>query len=555
MHRPDGHTRDTHLIQHFAYRENVHSSISNCFKNELRLDEALNRVLEWLIRNGPYKCGEIWVANEETTTLHMILSRTLDKTSDQFYNETRDVTLFKKGEGIPGHVWETGTTAIWNEIDKDSRFVRHQAAGRTGMSAAFGIPLVHNEEVMGVLLLLADQPLHKDSVETGSLFDVGHILGPEIRRKQQEEQMFLLFESSPDIMGIASPNGSFRRVNPAFTSLLGYTEEEICSRPFSEFIYPEDRDGTLAEFDDTKTGSRQSHNFVNRYVSKNGDVHYISWSSSDVFGLDGYFFAYGRDITAQIRYEESLLELNRKLKLSNEELEQFAYIASHDLQEPLRMISSFMALLHRKYADKLDDTAKEYIHFAVDGAKRMKSILLDLLELSRIGQREEVLEDVSLNDLMAHIEQVFQKEITEKNATITYNALPVVRTSRSPMLQVVQNLVGNALKYSREEVQPTVRVEFDSNDTTWTLRVIDNGIGIESEYHDKIFVLFQRLHQREEYSGTGIGLAIVKKITDRLNGTITVESNPNEGSTFSITFPNEPELRSDYPKQLNIKTP
>ena len=229
----------------------------------------------------------------------------------------------------------------------------------------------------------------------------------------------------------------------------------------------------------------------------------------------------------------------QELTVSNRELEQFAYIASHDLQEPLRMVSAFLTQIERKYSELLDETGKQYILFAVEGAKRMRSIILDVLEFSRVGKYAEKPEAIDLNLLLDEVCQLQQTNIEEKKAVVRYGVLPVIVSYRSPLLQVFQNLISNALKYSREGVSPIVDLYVERRNDVWFFSVKDNGIGIEKEYADKIFVIFQRLHSKDQYSGSGMGLAIVKKIIDSLGGTIWMESVPGVGSTFYFTLPLE----------------
>ena len=225
----------------------------------------------------------------------------------------------------------------------------------------------------------------------------------------------------------------------------------------------------------------------------------------------------------------------KELTLVNKELEYFAYIISHDLQEPLRMITSFLTQLEKKYNDKLDEKGKKYIFFAVDGAKRMKNIILDILEFSRVGKYKDKKEAVDLNSILLEVESFYKIEFP--NAIIISDNLPTLHCYKSPLIQVFQNLIGNALKYSKENEASIVIVKLiEENDHEITIAVKDNGIGIENEYLEKIFILFQRLHVREEDKGSGMGLAIVKKIIENLNGTIWVESEVNVGSTFYFTI-------------------
>lgn len=231
-----------------------------------------------------------------------------------------------------------------------------------------------------------------------------------------------------------------------------------------------------------------------------------------------------------------LEELNKQLEHSNKELEQFAYVASHDLQEPLRMVSSFLSQLETKYRDKLDQKAHQYIHFAVDGANRMRQIILDLLEYSRIGQENIKKEILDLNALVREFCETHKKEIARKNAQFIYNDLPKINSYRTSVVQIFHNLLENALKYSRENTPPEIRIDAEDLGDYWEFSIADNGIGIPEKSFDEIFVIFRRLHDRESYSGTGLGLAITKKNIEKLNGKIRVTSIPNRGTTFYFTL-------------------
>ncbi len=256
-------------------------------------------------------------------------------------------------------------------------------------------------------------------------------------------------------------------------------------------------------------------------------------------GLSVYF----KDVTERKVSDTQLKELNNSLKLqtkelatSNAELEQFAYVASHDLQEPLRMITSFLTQIEKKYNNKLDEKGRQYINFAVDGAKRMRQIILDLLEFSRVGSIEDGAEDINLGKLIGDVSALYRKQIEEKNATIVFNNLPVITSYKGPVRQIFQNLISNSLKYCNVKARPEIDISCKDIGGSWLFAVKDNGLGIEPQYFDKIFVIFQRLHNKDEYSGTGMGLAIAKKIVENLGGTIWVESEKGLGSTFYFTI-------------------
>lgn len=245
------------------------------------------------------------------------------------------------------------------------------------------------------------------------------------------------------------------------------------------------------------------------------------------------------DISAQKENERRLARALEDAASSNRELQQFAYIASHDLQEPLRMVTSYLQLLERRYRDELDDDAREFIGFAVEGAKRMQQQIMDLLAYSRVTSRGQPPTPVDASAALAEALTRLELKIAETGAEISIGPLPVVRADPSQLAQVFQNLVGNALTFRSDEV-PRIRVEAVEEGGAIRFSVSDNGIGIAPEYHDRIFQMFQRLHTRDRYPGSGIGLAIVQRIVERHGGRVWLESTEGEGSTFYFTIPVTP---------------
>ena len=243
------------------------------------------------------------------------------------------------------------------------------------------------------------------------------------------------------------------------------------------------------------------------------------------------------NITEHKTSEEKLKQLAEKLSQSNKELEQFAYVASHDLQEPLRMVASYIQLLQRRYKGKLSTEADEFINYAVDGVVRMKTLINDLLVYSRVNTKESPLEDVDCNRVVEQTLTILRTSIEENKAVINAGILPVLKANQLHMNQLFQNLISNAIKFKKPDEAPVVNITAKHAGHEWLFTVSDNGIGIDKEFSDKIFVIFQRLHNNSEYPGTGIGLAICKRIIEKLGGHLWVESAENEGSTFSFTIP------------------
>jgi light-regulated signal transduction histidine kinase (bacteriophytochrome) len=274
-----------------------------------------------------------------------------------------------------------------------------------------------------------------------------------------------------------------------------------------------------------------------RGLRKNADEFPVEIMLSPVESPEGILVTAAiRDITERMKSEHQLLQTLAELKRSNDELEQFAYIASHDLQEPLRMVASYTQLLARRYKGQLDADADEFINYAVDGTSRMQALIQDLLAYSRAGASRPVLRKVASDRALQEAIGNLQAAIADSGAIVSCDSLPAVTSDAAQLTQVFQNLIGNAIKYRRAEA-PRVHVSASKGDAEWICAVQDNGLGIEPQYFERIFVLFQRLHGREDFEGTGIGLAICKKVLEQRGGRIWLESQPGQGSTFYFSLP------------------
>ena len=246
------------------------------------------------------------------------------------------------------------------------------------------------------------------------------------------------------------------------------------------------------------------------------------------------------NLSSAIQRHISIVKLEEKtaeLKVINSELEQFAYVASHDLQEPLRMVTGFLELFEKKYHNLVDVEGKMYIDFAVSGAKKMKSIIKDLLEYARIGRTKESIEEFELSDLLNNVKSLLSVKIAEKQAEIVLKTPITIKSWRSPLNQVIMNLLDNAIKYAKTDVKPHIEIEVAEEVHHWHFKVSDNGIGIDEKYFPKIFVIFQRLHSSSEYNGSGVGLSVTKKIIDNLGGKIWLTSTKGVGTCFHFLLP------------------
>lgn len=754
------------------------TEISAIFNEPVDLNTTLLKALKKLANYGNFCMGEAWMVSADKRKINLIVKYPSTIEMETFYNESKLVKSFVKGEGLPGLVWETGTVQFIPDIATNEGFIRKRAAKKAGLKGAYGVPMHFKGEPIGVVVLGLNTEEKQSPVFTSLFEKFTKNFGIEIQRKRLEEELNQLFNSAPDVISTAGVDGYWKKVNPAMVKLLGYTELELLNRPLMEFIYPDDRENSIRQFQQITDGEAVIY-FENRYVTRSGKIKWLAWTTSsatpeglvycvakditekreledllkkatnlariggweidlvrgtvywsditreihevdDEFmpdldsGLSFYkdgdsknyitkkikdaiekgiswdvelqivtaklnerwirvigeaeisgnkcvrlygsfqdidarkkaeisvteiledrntilesigdaFFAvdhnwtvtywnnmaekvlgkqkqemlnqnlwdifvdavgsesyknyhvaittnnavhfedyypplakwyeisaypsvsglavYFKDITERKVSDSRLKQLNESLQLqtkelatSNAELEQFAYVASHDLQEPLRMVTSFLTQIERKYGEVLDAKGKQYINFAVDGAKRMRQIILDLLEFSKVGTLEDNIEDIELDKLVTEITALYRKQIEEKKAKILFGDLPAIHTYKTPLRQVLTNLISNALKYQKQGVAPRIEISCTEAETLWQISVNDNGIGIEAEYFDKIFIIFQRLHNKEEYAGTGMGLAIAKKIVENLGGHIWVESVLGSGTTFHFTI-------------------
>ena len=359
----------------------------------------------------------------------------------------------------------------------------------------------------------------------------------ETALQESESKYRQIVELAEEGIWVIDSNACTTYVNQAMARMLGYTEVEMFGRSLFNFMDEQAQHSAINNMKLRRQGIAERYEF--RLRSQDGKDVWTYMSTSPVMDEEGNLISSCTlvyNITNRKEAEQQMLHLTEDLKRSNEELEQFAYVASHDLQEPLRAVTSYTQLLAQRYQGNLDEKADKYINYIVDGATRMQQLINDLLAYSRLGTRGQEFE---LADCNAAVQQSLcnlQIAIAEKKAVITCDAMPTVMADESQLVQLFQNLIANSIKFCRQDI-PLIEITARREESEWLLYVRDNGIGIDPEYADRIFIIFGRLHGRREYPGTGIGLAMCKRIVERHGGRIWVESQEGKGATFYFTVP------------------
>jgi PAS domain S-box-containing protein len=426
--------------------------------------------------------------------------------------------------------------------------------GHIPIERHISLPIINQGEVIG-LLQVANKEADYNEDDIYFLEMIGKSIAPvldaKLKRERQEadrrraeeslhesdEKFRHSFEYSPFGKSLTGVDGSMM-VNKSFCEMLGYSEEELLRKNWEEITYPEDIQESAEILNSFLEGRKESARYEKRYLHKNGNVVWteiITTLLRNNAGEPKYFMTNINNITERKKAQEILENTLKNLKRSNEELEQFAYVASHDLQEPLRMVSSYTQLLERRYKDKLDDDAKEFINYAVDGANRMQGLINDLLEYSRITTRGKDFVKVDLSDVLGISIASLKFKIQETNTLITNDELPFVQGDETQLARLFQNLIDNAIKF-RGDRDSRIHFGYKDEGNKVIISIQDNGIGINESYKERVFVIFQRLHGKTEYPGTGIGLAICKRIVERHNGRIWFESIEGSGTTFYFTL-------------------
>jgi PAS domain S-box-containing protein len=522
------------------------------------LSDVMQGVIRVICEQFDWACGARWGLDPEAGDLHCIeIWGDADPKIAAFLMSSRSKILTPVKSGLVRNVLATGTSTWIEDVTQRKDFLRASLAAEAGLRGAFAMPVLIGDKMLGAIEFYSRDVRRPDDWLLEVVEAVGNQVGQYIGRRQAEAatdesqaRFRSLTELSSDWYWEQDKDLRFTLVSRGIQDRIGIAPESFIGKRRWDPDVTWLPEGDWAEHKAVLAAHNAFHDFECACLNKRGELHYLSISGQPVFDEEGDFKGYrgvGQDITlrktAETKLREAHQELTRKaqeLTRSNDELQQFAYVASHDLQEPLRMISSYTQLLERRYGSQFDGDAREFMEFIVDGAARMKALIEDLLAYSRVGTRGHEFAPAECEAVLKKALANLRAAMEAMDATVTNDKLPAVIADNSQLVQLFQNLIGNALKFHGPET-PRIHIGVEERDEAWEFSVKDNGIGIEPQYFERIFMMFQRLHSKDEYPGTGIGLAICKKIIDRHGGNIRVESQLGNGCTFYFTLPKRGE--------------
>ena len=500
---------------------------------------ALHTILEKICETTSWAAGDAWFIGENGR-IHNEVSYCSKYNIEEFCHTSQTIDM-GKGEGLPGLAWQH-KNAVWvTDLDSLTMFPRKEVALKCGIKSGVAIPIPLNDEVFAVLAFYLTERSEEQKNLVELVTAIAGQLGVLIKQKQTEDMLKAsemrfrsLMQSSPEAVFISDAAGKILIANPSAEKMFGYELGELCGKNM-EIIMPEKyrephRRGMIRYLE-----TRVPH-VIGKVVELEGlrkdnspfpiELSVGTWESNG----EHFFSGIIRDISVRKESEQKILQKQR-------ELEQFAYVASHDMKEPLRMISSYTKLLLRTCEPHLDDDSKEFGTFIDEAVARMQALINDLLAYGKVGGEKSDKEPVDCTIILEGVKSALRIKIDETDTNIIHSRLPVIIGSASQINQLFQNLLENAIKFRVENTTPVITIEAKKRANFWEFSVADNGIGMEQQYEERVFKIFQRLHNRTDYPGTGIGLAICKKIVENHGGEIWLTSTPGKGTTFYFTLP------------------
>ncbi len=539
-------------------RQAIEAAATRLLGEAETLADAIRGIIRVMCEQLGWVCGARWRLDEESRALRCVEIWSVDDPKVAAFLEGNRQSSFIPGErGLIRRALVTGSSVWIEDVTQHRDFLRARLAAQAGLRGALALPLTIGKRVLGAIEFYSRDALPREEWVLQMGTTLGSQIGQLMIRRQAEAA---LRDSETRFRSLTALSSDWYWEQDAqfrFTSMSRGMTDSIGASP-EDYLGKTRWDDPSIDVGEEEWRAHRAvlgahkpfHDFEFGRRNADGKAFYVSVSGEPVFDAEGAFTGYrgvGRDITrrrlaqAELRGAHDELERQAKeLARSNEELEQFAYVASHDLQEPLRMISSYTQLLERRYVAKLDKDAKEFMGFIVDGAGRMKQLIEDLLAYSRVGTRGREFRPTEAGAALKKALANLRGALEASGAEVSSDPLPRVVADEPQLAQLLQNLLGNAIKFKGAD-PPRIGVGAKELDEAWEFSVRDNGIGIDPQYFERIFLMFQRLHSKADYAGTGIGLAICKKIVDRHGGRIWVESTPGQGCTFHFTLPKQQE--------------
>ncbi len=547
--------RDVTARKQAEQRLAVQYAVTRVLTESATVADAAPRLLEAIGATRGWQVGAAWVVDEVGGGLRCLDFWRAPGWDVGAFEAAARAAVYARGEGLPGRVWVARETVCDSDLGQDEGLGR--AARAAGLRSGFGFPIESQGRVLGVIAFFNGEGRGPDDDLRPMFAALGSQIGEFLERRRSEGALQhshallrAIAEGTTDAIYVKDLAGRYLMINPAGARFLGTTVENVVGKDDTELFSPDtaraimdnDREvlrrGHPLDFDDVGTAAGVTRTFLSTkcpYRDGQGNV-------SGIFGIS-------RDISERKQAEDNLARTAAELGRSNEDLQQFAHVVSHDLQEPCRMVAKFCELLQRRYRGKLDSAADEFIGFAVDGAARMEKLIQDLLAYARVGTRGRQFVPVDSGAAFDRAATDLAGRVEESGAVVTRGPLPVVLADESQVGQLAQNLLANAIKF-RGAAPPRVEVAAERRNGEWLFAVRDNGIGIPEGDRERVFGVFERLHPAAEYPGTGIGLAVCKRIVERHGGRIWVSSEVGKGSAFFFTLPDAREgehgaLRTD----------
>ncbi len=535
-----------------SFANNLSESISSLFNIPIISVSTFDK------RKSKFIVRHLWFS----PTINKASSRTI-KLKSEFKFSFDDLTIIEKDH--TNNIFYTCSADLRNRLNELSGLSLHQSEG---------VFLLNRErEIIGCLTLGDVRPFQNLQLIHEILPIFGEKISFEIlqargdRKLKESEELFRnTYENSPlGMMMISEKDGTILKANPRLCKMLGYSESELQKMTAYQITHPEDQNKHKKKFEELLSGIDDTLDFEKRYIKKDRSILWVNIAVSIVKDIDDlplYDLATVQDITDKyqakklIREQVETLNLqNQKLEKyidSNLQLENFAYIASHDLKAPLRTIGNFAQLLKRKRQEHLSFEEEEYMNFIIDGVKDMNHLINDLLIYSKINSTENTVSILNLPHILNNVIRNLDAIISETKAKIIINEIPEsIIANKTKITQLFQNLIANGIKFQKKDNHPEIKISCEKVAENWIFKVSDNGIGIESQYHDQIFSLFKRLHGKAEYEGSGIGLAYCKRVVEKHGGDIWLNSEKDKGTTFIFTIKEPAEEGIQCAEQTN----